>query len=87
MSTKSIFKLVFLLSTAYMAVLPLNVAPILYLLRIPSLLLIVLLILKQYTYSHSKFGPSISMLMGIFLFHFIVDTPLTIDVLLSTFSV
>ena len=87
MSTKSIFKLVFMLSTAYMAVLPLNVAPILYLLRIPSLLLIVLLILKQYTYSRSKFGLSISMLIGIFLFHFIVDTPLTIDVLLSTFSV
>ena len=87
MSTKSIFKLVFLLSTAYMAVLPLNIAPILYLLRIPSLLLIVLLILKQYTYSRSKFGISIIMLMGVFLFHFIVDTPLTIDVLLSTFSV
>lgn len=87
MSTKSIFKLVFLLSTAYMAVLPLNIPPLSYLLRIPSLLLIVLLILKQYKYSRSKFGLSIIVLMGVFLVHFMVDTPLTIDVLLSTFSV
>lgn len=87
MSTKSIFKLVFLLSTAYMAVLPLNIPPLSYLLRIPSLLLIVLLILKQYKYSRSKFGLSIIVLMGVFLVHFMVDTPLTIDVLLSTISV
>lgn len=87
MSTKSIFKLVFLLSTAYMVVLPLNIAHILYMLRIPSLLLIVLLILKQYTYSRSKHVVSILTFIGIFLFHFIIDTPLTIDYLLSAFSV
>ena len=87
MSTKSIFKLLFLLSTAYMVVLPLNIAPILYMLRIPSLLLIVLLILKQYTYSRSKHVVSILTYIGIFLFHFIIDTPLTIDFLLSAFSV
>ena len=87
MSSRMIFKLLFLLSTAYLAVLPFNIMPILYLLRIPSLFLIVMLVLKKYNKVEEKCLLSVIIMCGIFIFHFIADTPITIELLLSAFSI
>lgn len=86
MSHKTIFKLLFLLSTIYLAALPFKIMPLLYMLRIPSLLLIVMLVIKQYNKTQARFTMSVMVMCGIFIFHFIVDTPITIELLVSAFS-
>lgn len=85
-SIQSLYKMLFFLTTVFFALSPLKISATNYILRIPALIIIVMLISKLYSHTPRKCIFSITTLIVIFLLHFVADTPVTIDIFLSCFS-
>lgn len=85
--TNSIVNILYALSTGFLCVSPLNISLFNYLFRIPALLIIVYLVLMVYQYETKKYTSAFLGLFAVFIFHFFVDTPFTVDIMLSTVSI
>ena len=86
-NNQSLFRWLFALTTAYLAVSPLNMPILNNVFRIPSLLIIVLLISQSYQRERYKCSFAIWSLLLIFGIHLLIDTDITFDMLLSLFSI
>lgn len=83
----SLFKWLFALTTLYLSFAPLYINSLNYLFRVPSLLLIILLIMSCYQDIINSYRIAITTFILVLVVHFLVDTSFDFDTILASFSV